>query len=107
MKGSGAQAGNGVKRKASESEVDLGVGAQQEGSDSDEGFEDGDGDEPDTERTPISHELILKDHTKVRSYDTQSRVILISAIARFPYATPSPCVSISDYLPLPSCVLSR
>jgi hypothetical protein len=39
-----------AKRKASE-----------DGSESDEGFED----EPDIDRTPISHEIVLKDHTKV------------------------------------------
>ena len=66
---------NGIKRKA-KGDGDDGDGQENgiEGDeeDDDSGFED-EGD-ADTDRTPISHEIILKDHSKVRFVSTyQSR----------------------------------
>lgn len=67
----------GAKRKAGgeagedgEGEGDVN-GDEDEDEDEDEGFEDGD----DAEQLPISHEIVLKDHTKV------SRLVLLSTRA--------------------------
>ena len=51
----------GEKRKADDE-----AQGEDEGEGSDEGFED---DEADLEQFPISHEIVLKDHTKVSPID--------------------------------------
>ncbi len=50
----------GAKRKAEDGED--GPAGEEDGEESDEGFEE---DEGDSEQLPISHEIILKDHSKV------------------------------------------
>ena len=65
----------GAKRKAEGEAGEDGEGEvngdDDEDGDEDEGFEDGD----DAEQLPISHEIVLKDHTKVR------RLVLLSTRA--------------------------
>lgn len=45
--------------------------------DSDSEDDDEDDEEVEVDRTPISHEIILKDHTKVRAFDVSADVRLL------------------------------